>query len=123
MSPAAMYSLARRTLSRNFAFGVRARVSILTSPALTWCWLCASARLPSGGEFFFDARDVLHGAFVGGFGRVAGHIRRRHDVDLVAQVIEGEHAVEKHQHTVGNVEVIAGVLSDVLQRRTMSYAQ
>ena len=31
------------------------------------------------------------------------------------QVIEGEHAIEKHQHAVGNVEVIGSVLSDVLQ--------
>src|SRR5260221_13116992 len=36
-------------------------------------------------------------------------------MDLVAQVIEGEHAVEKHQHAVGNVEVVDGVLSYVLQ--------
>ena len=31
------------------------------------------------------------------------------------QVIEGEHAVEKHQDAVGNVEVIGGVLADVFQ--------
>ena len=36
-------------------------------------------------------------------------------MDLVPQVIEGQHAVEKHQHAVGNVEVIHSVLSDVLQ--------
>src|SRR5258708_39524692 len=36
-------------------------------------------------------------------------------MDLVAQVIEGEYAVEKHQHAVGDFEVVDGVLSYVLQ--------
>jgi hypothetical protein len=111
-----MYSLARRTLSRNFAFGVRARVFNFDVASFD----CAAGfapvrRLPSRGEFFLDARDVFHGALVGRFGRFARHVGRGHDVDLVTQMIEGEHAVEKHQHTVGNIQVIAGVLSDVLQ--------
>jgi hypothetical protein len=41
-------------------------------------------------------------------------------VDLVAQVIEGQHAVEKHQHAIGDVEVVGGVLSNISRRRTMS---
>src|SRR5580658_4436915 len=36
-------------------------------------------------------------------------------MNLVPQMIEGEHAVEKHQHTVGNVKVIHRVFPDVLQ--------
>ena len=36
-------------------------------------------------------------------------------MDLVAQVIEGEHAIEEHQHAIGNVEIVDGVLADVLQ--------
>src|ERR1017187_6630963 len=36
-------------------------------------------------------------------------------MDLVPQMIEGEHAIEKHQHTIGNVQVIRSVLSYVLQ--------
>ena len=37
-------------------------------------------------------------------------------MDLVPQVIEGQHAVEKHQHAVGNVEVIGWhAAADVLE--------
>ncbi len=36
-------------------------------------------------------------------------------MDLVAEVIEGEHAVEKHQDAVGDVEVVGGMLSDVFE--------
>ena len=78
-----------------------------------------ATRVPSGGEFFFDAGDVFDGAVVGrlggGFRRFARHVRRRDNVDLVTQVVEGEHAVEKHQHTVGNVEVVGGALADVFE--------
>ena len=31
------------------------------------------------------------------------------------QVIEGEHAVEKHQHAIGNIEIVRSMYSDVLQ--------
>src|SRR5580704_1735471 len=30
-------------------------------------------------------------------------------------MIEGKDAVEKHQHTVGNIEVVVGMISDVLE--------
>src|ERR1035441_2731851 len=78
-------------------------------------WFAPVRWLPARGEFFLDARDVLHGALVGNFGRFSPHVRRRHNMDLVPQMIEGEHAIEKHQHTVGNVQVIRSVLSYVLQ--------
>ena len=36
-------------------------------------------------------------------------------MDLMAQVIEGEHAVEEHEDAVGDVEVVLGVVSDVFE--------
>ena len=33
-------------------------------------------------------------------------------MDLVPQVIEGEQAVEEHQHAVGDIEVVLGALAD-----------
>jgi hypothetical protein len=36
-------------------------------------------------------------------------------MDLVAQVVEGEDAVEKHEHAVGDVEVVFCLLSDVFE--------
>ncbi len=36
-------------------------------------------------------------------------------MDLVAQMVESENAVEEHQHTVGHIEVIGGVFADIFQ--------
>ncbi len=36
-------------------------------------------------------------------------------MNLVPQVIEGEDAVEKHQHAVGNFEIVGRVFPDLLQ--------
>ena len=36
-------------------------------------------------------------------------------MDLVSQVIESQQAIEKHQHAVGNIEIVHRVLSDVLK--------
>ena len=67
----------------------------------------ASLRLDSG--------DVAQGAIVGGAGRFGGYVGGGDDVDLVAKVIEGEHAIEEHEHAVGDVEVVFGVVADILQ--------
>ena len=71
--------------------------------------------LPSGGELFLDTGDVFQGAVVGGFGCFAGDVGRGHDVDLVAEVIEGEDAVEEHEDAVGNVEIVGGVFTDIFE--------
>ena len=46
MSPAAMYSLARRTLSRNLGFAVRARTANQTEAAGGLTWLRADEIVP-----------------------------------------------------------------------------
>ena len=65
MSPAAMYSLARRTLSQELRLG-SARVGLSSFDFVRG--FAPVRRLPSGGELFLDARDVFHGAVVGSFG-------------------------------------------------------
>ena len=72
-------------------------------------------RLPSRGQLLFNARDIFHGTLVGNSRTFLRDVRRRHYMDLVPQVIEGEHPIEKHQDTIGNIEVIGGVLSDLLE--------
>ena len=42
-------------------------------------------------------------------------VRRSFDIDLVAKVIERQQPVKKHQHTVGNVEIVFRLFSNALQ--------
>src|ERR1700719_59891 len=36
-------------------------------------------------------------------------------MDLVAQMVEGEHPVKEHQHAIGDIEVIRGVFANALE--------
>ncbi len=36
-------------------------------------------------------------------------------MNLMAQVIEDQHAIEKHQHAIGHIEIVFGLRADVLQ--------
>jgi hypothetical protein len=47
--------------------------------------------------------------------RFPRHIRGRHDVNLVPKMIERQHAIKKHQHAIGNIEIVVGMFSDILQ--------
>ena len=106
-----MYSLARRTLSRNFGFGVRRTDGQPGFSARAW----PVGGLPSGGQFALDLSDVAQGAVIGGPGRFGGDIGGSDDVDLVTEMVEGEHAIEEHENAVGNVKIVLGCLADVLQ--------
>ena len=116
-----MYSLARRTLSRNFWFRrARANFQFRLTPAHLGGKrgkprLYVESGLPSFGELALDSSDVAQGAIIGLTGRFGGYVGGGDDVDLVAEVVEGEHAVEEHENAVGNVEVVLGFLADILQ--------
>ena len=43
-------------------------------------------------------------------GRFEGHVGGHHHPDLLANVVEGEHFVEKEQAGVGNTEFVCGLL-------------
>ncbi len=59
--------------------------------------------------------DVAQGAVVGGAGLFGGNVGGGDDVDLMAQVIEGEDAIEEHEDAVGNMEVVLGAVADVFE--------
>ena len=52
---------------------------------------------------------------VGAARTLARHIGGGNDVDLVAQVIEGQQAVEEHQYAVGQGKIIFGMFADIFQ--------
>ncbi len=62
-----------------------------------------------------DAGNVAEGASVGEFGSFAGEVGGGDDVDLVAEMIEGEDAIEKHKDAVGDIEIVDGEGSDVFE--------
>ena len=72
-------------------------------------------RFPANGEFALDLSDVAKGAGVGGSGRLGGHVGGGDDVNLVAEMIEGENAIEEHEDTVGDVEIVFSMLANFFE--------
>ncbi len=72
-------------------------------------------RAQSRSQLSFQHGDVRGGAIVSLARTFARHIGRGDDVDLVAQVIEGQQPVEEHQDAIGQREIILGVFADVFQ--------
>jgi hypothetical protein len=48
-------------------------------------------------------------------GTLARNVGGGDDVNLMAQVIESQHAIEEHQHTIGQGKIVLGVLADSFQ--------
>ena len=41
-----------------------------------------------------------------------GDVRRGNDVNLMAEMIERQQAVKEHQHTIGKLKIVLGVVPD-----------
>ena len=72
-------------------------------------------RPQSRSQFLFQNRNVRGGAVISPARTLARHIGSGDDVNLVAQVIERQQAVEKHQHAVGQGKIIFRMLADIFQ--------
>ena len=67
---------------------------------------CAKTLMPmcwpqSRCQFFFEHANVGCGPVISFARTLARYISRRDDVNLVAQVIERQQAIEKHQNAIG----------------------
>ena len=76
----------------------------------------APVRRPqSRSQFLFQRCNVLRSPVIGLARTFARHIGGGNDVDLVAQMIERQQAIEKHQYAVGQGKIIFGVFADIFQ--------
>ncbi len=66
-------------------------------------------------QLLFQHGNIGDSAIVGAARAFAGNIRHCDDVDLMAEVIEGEQAVEEHQDAIGNGQVVLRMFADVFQ--------
>ena len=66
-------------------------------------------------QFLFQHGNVGSGPVISLARTLARNIGRGDDVDLVAQVIERQQAVEEHQHAIGQREIVFGMLADIFQ--------
>src|SRR5581483_10381745 len=69
----------------------------------------------STGQLFFKHGDITERSLVGTPRTFSGDIGRRYDLDLVAHVVERQQAVEEHEHTIGNVQIVLGMFPNVFQ--------
>src|SRR6202521_1295758 len=69
----------------------------------------------AAGQLLLEDCNVGCGAIVGPARALARNIGGCDNVNLMAQVIEGEQAIEEHQHTIGQGKIVLGVLTDFLQ--------
>ncbi len=72
-------------------------------------------RTQSRREFSLKSGNVSNRPIVGAPRAFALHVSRRHDVNLVPQVIKCEQTIEKHQFRVRQAQVIFGVVADSFQ--------
>ena len=66
-------------------------------------------------QLLFQDGNVGGGAIIGPARTLARYIGSGDDVNLVAQVIEGQQPVEEHQHAIGKRKIVLGVLADIFQ--------
>jgi hypothetical protein len=72
-------------------------------------------RTQTGGQLLLEDSDVSERAVIGAARALARNIRGGDDVNLVAQVIEGQQAIEEHQHAIGQGEIVLGMVADSFQ--------
>src|SRR5580704_8524673 len=72
-------------------------------------------RTQSRGQLLLEHSDVGEGAVIGAARALARNIRGRDDVNLVAQVIESQQAIEEHQHAIGQGKIVFRVVADSFQ--------
>src|SRR5579863_2115022 len=66
-------------------------------------------------QLLLEDSDVSEGAVIGAARTLARNIRGGDDVNLVAQVIEGQQPIEEHQHAIGQGKVVFRVITDSFQ--------
>ena len=66
-------------------------------------------------QFLFQHGNVGCCPVISSARTLARNIGRGDDMDLVAQVIERQQAIEKHQHAIGQRKIILGMLADIFQ--------
>ncbi len=72
-------------------------------------------RAQSRRQLLFQDGNVRGGPVVSPARTLARHIGRGDNVDLMAQVIEGQQPVEKHQYAIGQGKIILGMLANIFQ--------
>ena len=68
-----------------------------------------------GRQLSLQRGNIAQRAVVGSARALTLHVGRSHDVNLMPQVIKRQKTIEKHELGVGQVQVILGVLTDLLQ--------
>ena len=72
-------------------------------------------RTQTGGQLLLEDSDVSEGPVIGAARTLARNIRGGDDVNLVAQVIESQQAIEEHQHAIGQGKIVLGMVADSFQ--------
>src|SRR5580692_5590017 len=73
------------------------------------------SRTQSCGQLLLEHSDVGERAIVSAARALARNIRGDDDVNLVAQVIESQQAIEEHQHAIGQGKIVFRVVTDSFQ--------
>ena len=69
----------------------------------------------SARQLALQGGNVLHRPFIGLFRLLIPNVGNRNDVDLLAQMIERQHAIEKHEKAIGNFEIVTRLFGQLLQ--------
>ncbi len=72
-------------------------------------------RTQTGCQLLLEHSDVSDRAIVSAARALTRNIRGGDDVNLVAQVIESQHAIEEHQHAIGQGKIVFRVVADSFQ--------
>src|SRR5271170_6579119 len=73
------------------------------------------SRTQTGGQLLFEDYNVGDRAIVGPSRALARDICVCDDMNLMPQVIEGQQAIEEHQHTIRQRKIVLGVFTDSFQ--------
>src|SRR5580658_7917237 len=73
------------------------------------------SRTQTSGQLLLEDSDVSERAIVSAARTLARNIRGGDDVNLMAQVIESQHAIEEHQHAIGQGKIVFRVVADSFQ--------
>ena len=82
---------------------------------LALCRFAPQRRAQSRRQFSLQSGNVAQRAVVGAPRTLARNIGRGHDVNLMAQMIERQQAIEEHQFGIGQQQVIFRVVADLFQ--------
>src|SRR5438067_13779736 len=69
----------------------------------------------SSGQPFFQRGNITYRSLICTTRVFSGDVGRGDDLDLVAEVVERQQAVEEHEHTIGNVLIVLGMFPNGFQ--------